>query len=90
MPFDKAKFQKSAHEIEQSIAMISSLRTNIENHLPGLQNDLGGLASVSNLLAEEMGQINAVYSRICAIRFQTLLPDSGVDFEKKAEEVKKA
>lgn len=85
MPLDKQKLQQSSHQIEQSLAMISSLRSNIEHHLPGLQNDLGALQGVCNLLAEEIGQFHEVFASLCRTRFQTLLPNSGVNFDPPAE-----
>ena len=81
MPIDKQRLQNAQHRICQSIAMIAGLRSNVEHHLADLQGEPMALEGASNLLAEEIGQLREVYNGLCAIRYQALLPDSGVQFE---------
>jgi len=90
MPIDKQKLQKAQQRMQQSLTMIASHRANIEHHLPDLQNDLSSLEGTANMMAEEIGQLREVFNGLCVTRYHVLLPDSGVDFEKKFAEVGKA
>jgi DNA repair ATPase RecN len=86
MTIDKQKLREAQEQIERSLQMIASLRSNIEHYIPDLQKDPQSLTNVSNIMAEEIGQLREVFNGLCLTRYHSLLPDSGVEFDKLKEQ----
>lgn len=79
---DKQRLVIGQQKIQQSLAMIAALRSNIEHHLAYLQNDPASLEGASNGLSTEIQQLNQLFNNLSITRFHSLLPDSGVKFEE--------
>lgn len=82
---DKQGKKKAADQIVLSLAMIASLKSNIEHYFPDIADDPEALTGICNRLAEEIGELREVFNLMCRTRYQALLPDSGVTFDKPGE-----